>query len=383
MNPLEIASALSHSPVDGPPDAPLWNAAKAGPLTLADSRAHVRRLIAPVDANAAPTSVERKTLARFFVEYLRYDYAEEVPKNPKKYPGLEKDTAGVLTQPSLMIALSHPDSTHPVRRGKFMREAFLCQNPPSLPIEKVPPLPDLGPYAPERAKLAEHTKGTCVACCHQSMDPIGPGPHRRVFPRTWVATPVRKTSSTPLVPMARIALGCGLTNVMGITMNTGHTHATFRQFMRIHKGTKWESLLSQTDLGGFQDNGHSVTEHGATMNLIVDYLMGHIASMYKMWSSMPEGGGTVADNTVLVFSSDAGEHHHGNCERFPMVIIGDVGGKLKADGRSVRYPAKPGAGYRGLCHMWSTLAHAVGAPIDNFGEGGSEPAKGPLPELLG
>jgi hypothetical protein len=91
------------------------------------------------------------------------------------------------------------------------------------------------------------------------------------------------------------------------------------------------------------------------------------------------------DNTVIVYLSDGAEGHHSRCWEWPMVVIGDMGGKLKT-GRYVDYPGYGRKGHRTTANMYLTLLHLAGAKRDNFGT--PDPnlkdldQTGPLGELL-
>ncbi|MFM8409659.1 MAG: DUF1588 domain-containing protein [Alphaproteobacteria bacterium] len=84
--------------------------------------------------------------------------------------------AGVLGHASLLALHSHPGRSSPTLRGKFVREAFLCQD--------VPPPPgnvDFSMFADEanqkrttaRERLQAHVSNPACAGCHALMDPIG------------------------------------------------------------------------------------------------------------------------------------------------------------------------------------------------------------------
>ncbi len=219
------ARAMAFALTDAPPDAVLYSAAEQGQLTtVSEVGAQVQRLL------NSPRGVA--TAQRFVREYYKLELARSVPKEASLYPfhnvegligdtealvsgwllesngagfvtklltsdevafssstklsyGLEAPTrdrirmrsnirAGLLTQPSTLTAFSHPDSTDIVRRGKFIAESLLCQTVPPLPIDSVPPLPNLGPNATGRELLAVHSKGSCAGC-HQLMDSPGLG----------------------------------------------------------------------------------------------------------------------------------------------------------------------------------------------------------------
>jgi hypothetical protein len=82
---------------------------------------------------------------------------------------------GLLTQPGIMSVLSHPVTTSPVKRGKWVLEQLMCINPPPPPPGvEVPPLtPEEG--GTMRDQLEEHRANPECAACHDLMDPIGLG----------------------------------------------------------------------------------------------------------------------------------------------------------------------------------------------------------------
>ena len=88
--------------------------------------------------------------------------------------------------------------------------------------------------------------------------------------------------------------------------------------------------------GGGQDFANGMGEF-ATRELIMNYHMENVAKMAAKLQAVPEGDGTMLDNTVIVYLSDHGEKHHSNCYEWPMVALGNIGGKLKA-GRYLHVP---------------------------------------------
>src|SRR5690606_10851087 len=88
--------------------------------------------------------------------------------------------------PGLMTVLSHPETTSPVKRGKWILDQLLCLPPPPPPpdIEIPPPDPDSGETM--REQLAKHREDPLCPSCHDQMDPLGlapenydaPGQHR-------------------------------------------------------------------------------------------------------------------------------------------------------------------------------------------------------------
>jgi hypothetical protein len=180
-----------------------------------------------------------------------------------------------------------------------------------------------------------------------------------------------------MTEMATVALVCGMTNVVGISVGTGNSHTDFPKYGRIHAGSRFEAE------GGVHSHGHSPPDvAAAAWELIHDFNATLIARMADALAKIPEGNGTALDNTAFVYLSDNGGEHHSKHERFPLFILGDLGKRLKTGGRYLRYPKRRTAGARALADLWSTLATACGVPTDDFGKGGNEPVSGPLSEIL-
>lgn len=81
--------------------------------------------------------------------------------------------SGILTQGSFLSTHAHPNQTSPILRGKFVREALLCQliAPPPANVEIIVPKPQPGATTKER--FEQHSTDPACSGCHQMMDPIG------------------------------------------------------------------------------------------------------------------------------------------------------------------------------------------------------------------
>ena len=94
-----------------------------------------------------------------------YDFPEGSPR------------AGLLTQVSFLTAHAHPARSSATRRGKALREVFLCQKvpkpPPNVDFSKLnDPDPSL---KTARDRLQIHATNPSCAGCHKIMDPMGLG----------------------------------------------------------------------------------------------------------------------------------------------------------------------------------------------------------------
>jgi hypothetical protein len=133
--------------------------------------------------------------------------------------------------------------------------------------------------------------------------------------------------------------------------------------------------------------GQSVSEGKAMAIKIRQYNMELLAKLVDKLEAMPEGNGSMMDNTVILYLSDSAENHHSSCFDWPMVMIGNLGGRLKPNDRFLNFAKYGAKGHATIGMLYTTLLHAAGAPVDHFGIkdtsliGAIEQA-GPLKELL-
>jgi hypothetical protein len=129
------------------------------------------------------------------------------------------------------------------------------------------------------------------------------------------------------------------------------------------------------------------------------YLATQAAKMLAKLATVKEGNGTMLDNTLLVFTSDSANRQHTAGENWPFVLVGNLGGGLKA-GQFLSYPLEfknlkqtPYENYAiapksnpAVNALYCTILHALGRPRDTFNyvaTSKESPALyGPLSELL-
>lgn len=178
--------------------------------------------------------------------------------------------------------------------------------------------------------------------------------------------------------MASVALTCGMTNVLGVDIGCGGSHDF---------GPNMERLLIGTPLAGLEgtslaDVGHLQREvQGPVNTILYQWLSGMIAQTIEAMKAIPSGSGNLFDTSLTLLTSDNAEAHHSQHARWPLALIGNVGGRLKADGRYIRYPGGDSA--RALVDMFSAIGAAFGVPDTGFATTPLMPefTKGPL-ELL-
>ena len=226
----ELASALSYTLWDAPPDAPLLALAAAGKLhDPATLQAEARRMLgSPKKAPAA--------LDSFVQQWLKVDDVADIQKDAALYPAYNAQVAqdlleenrlfingivfdaggdrslrtlltspagyvnsrtaklygatatgtdlarteldasqrkGLLTQAVFMAAHADADSTRLVDRGRFIREEVLCLEVPKPPAQFMFTDPKITEDMTAREKLQVHAENPACAVCHQLFDAIG------------------------------------------------------------------------------------------------------------------------------------------------------------------------------------------------------------------
>jgi hypothetical protein len=113
--------------------------------------------------------------------------------------------------------------------------------------------------------------------------------------------------------------------------------------------------------------------HGASHDDLSDgyerisrFHLGSFAYLAKRLEAMPEGAGTVLDNSCLLFVSNMWSGWKHDNMKLPVVTAGGMGGALKT-GRSLDYlPA--GDENRKLCSLHLSLMDRMGVKLDRFGD---------------
>jgi hypothetical protein len=177
--------------------------------------------------------------------------------------------------------------------------------------------------------------------------------------------------------IATAALVSGLTNVVTVASGAGNQYFG----------------ITFTGLGigiGKHGIGHGGSYNGMTWDVMATKIRKFhfelIARTIRKLQSVPEGDGTMFDNTLVVYLSDAAEGHHSRCWEWPMVLIGNLGGKLKC-GRYLEWPGHGAKGHRHIGNLYTTFLNAVGDNRETFGQ--RDPLlekefdqRGPCEELL-
>lgn len=151
-----------------------------------------------------------------------------------------------------------------------------------------------------------------------------------------------------------------------------------------------------TGLGLTDQNVHAIG-HGTGSNgksaeecrdVIRAYHIKLLAGLAQKLRSVPEGDGTMLDNTMIVYMSDAGETHHGTLQEWPFIIVGGCGGRLTVPGNYLRMPSYGEKGHGTIGNFYTSILNAYGDPVKHFGDPDFElekqgvPQVGPVESLL-
>jgi hypothetical protein len=123
--------------------------------------------------------------------------------------------------------------------------------------------------------------------------------------------------------LAAAALGCGLTNVVSFQMGQ----------------------MRGAQVGAIEDDIHNAYAHTEETSpesraYMTEYHRLHaaqLASFCQLLDALPEGSGSVLDNTLVVWCNELGTGAH-SYDQWPIVMVGGAGGGVRP-GRYLRWPA--------------------------------------------
>ena len=94
--------------------------------------------------------------------------------------------------------------------------------------------------------------------------------------------------------------------------------------------------------------------------------MSQLAYLAGQLDAMPEGEGTVLDNSCLMFISNMWSGSKHDNTKVPVLLVGGLGGTLET-GRVLDY-LTAGDDNRKLCSLYLSLMDRMGVKLDRFGD---------------
>ncbi|MEM7478912.1 MAG: DUF1552 domain-containing protein [Planctomycetota bacterium] len=152
------------------------------------------------------------------------------------------------------------------------------------------------------------------------------------------------------------ALASGLTNVVTYTIDD--------------LGTDITSLPENKQKTSIHQIGHGGQIAGAEnmRNVIKTHHMKQVKTLVTKLKAIPEAGGTMFDNTTIIYMPETGAGHHSPDTEAPMVIMSGCNSKLDIAGRYIRLPFHGTEGHKTLSNWYTTLLNAYGNPIEHYGD---------------
>lgn len=184
-----------------------------------------------------------------------------------------------------------------------------------------------------------------------------------------ISDSLRKHAPDPpgkIEPHSTMKVGAGNADIAIASLLSGLTNVVTLRFDLLGSS-------SYEGIGGL----HGGVGHGQVKNVlkarseICSFQFQQIARIAKSLQAMPEGDGTMLDNTVFVYTSDNGETHHSGGVNYPVLLLGNLGGRLKrnryfAPGNAAKID-RAKSDYTRLGDLWATLLAAAGQPFESFG----------------
>ncbi len=129
---------------------------------------------------------------------------------------------------------------------------------------------------------------------------------------------------------------------------------------------------NETDRVGIHPLGHDEAFGGVpawkTREQIRISHVNQINTIIEKLKQVPEGKGTMFDNTMIMYFPENGETHHGIGSEAPFLIMSGSNCNLDMSGRYVRLPYLGNEGHKTLGNLYTTLLNAHGNPIKHYGD---------------
>ena len=83
--------------------------------------------------------------------------------------------------------------------------------------------------------------------------------------------------------------------------------------------------------------------------------------------SVPEDGGTMFDNTMVLYFPDNGETHHSHGTEWPFIVLSGKNAKMDIAGKYIRLPHYGKEGHKTLGNWYTSILNAYGNPVEHYG----------------
>jgi hypothetical protein len=198
----------------------------------------------------------------------------------------------------------------------------------------------------------ERRLGSTLACSRQLARPpdyLAIDPNSELNEDTYITRMVDN-----MIDLAVVSLQCGMTRIASLQFGYG--------------GGKWRFAWQGIDMNCHDDVAHydigdfgSTPENTARVVLMNQYYAGRVAKLATALDAVPEGNGTMLDNTLIVWANEQGRGDHSQ-ENIPVVLIGRAGGALPAGARVIDM------GPQVFNRLGCTILNLLGKSAAGFGD---------------
>jgi hypothetical protein len=169
-----------------------------------------------------------------------------------------------------------------------------------------------------------------------------------------------------MIDLGATAIQCGLVPIVTVQFGYG--------------GGKWRFAWEGIDMNCHDDVAHHDTSDAGGNPINTDrvvrmnrYYASQVARMAQALEAVPEGDGTVLDNTLIAWSNELGRGDH-NQRNVPIVLIGKAAGAIRRGGQLIDQ------GDQVFNKLGCTILNAMGESVAGFGDATD---CGPFPGILG
>lgn len=273
----------------------------------------------------------------------------ESMESMKARPTIATLTASGAGQPIFMH--SDPNNLYEMLFGSIadgdVKTRYEARSEVMLQVERVANLKTEGLLQTESERYADYVRGfrdinglrEKLSTMSTHLKQYAPQPDRRYtdpkFETDW---------HDCLLEIGISALQASLTNVLTIASGRGEYFGA------------WKGL-------GVKGSGHGLGHTEQVGNpewiKIRQYNCAMLVKLMKALEAIPEGSGSMMDNTLIVYTSNNADKQHTDGSKWPFVLLGNGGGRFKT-GQYTHINSRP------INDLYTTFLHGVGTPVDRF-----------------
>jgi hypothetical protein len=200
--------------------------------------------------------------------------------------------------------------------------------------------------------VERHATAAAAACAARPSAPpdyLAMNPHCELNDESLIPELV-----SSMLELTAAALVCGVTSVA--TVQLGYCGGEW--------GYGWQGINLETHAEvAHKDTSDAGSDPVNTARVVLmnQYVAGCVRKLATALDAVPEGDGTVLDNTLLVWANELGRGDHSQ-ENVPIVLIGKAGGGLREFGRVID------SGRQVFNRLGCTVLNLMDIPTAGFGD---------------